>query len=49
MSRLRPAGSSNVSEPVGEAGPEEFELDVHGAGSESCQAEVPERTAGAHQ
>ena len=37
------------SEPVGEAGPEESELDVHGARSESCQAEVSERTTGAHQ
>ena len=34
---------------MGEAGSEESELDVHGAWSESCQAEVPERTTGAHQ
>ena len=40
---------STQSEPVGKAGSEEFELDVHGAGPESCQAEVSERTAGAHQ
>ena len=31
---------------VGEASAEEPQLDVHGAGTEPCQAAVPERAAG---